>query len=112
MTKPGGKIMVLYQTRGMERLRERDAALIQLALPGEDLPRLEFRGGFLPHTIQAAWESLHDRLENGGTAEFVRFALLATLLAPCAALANALSAERPGRFTTHCTSLLLEVTVL
>lgn len=112
MMKPGGKVIVFYQTRGMERVKQRDATLIHSGLPGEDLPRLEFRGGFLSHSVQAVWESLHDRLENGGTREFVRFALLATLLAPFAALANAISSPHPGRHTVHCTSLLLEVTVV
>lgn len=112
MMKPGGKVIVFYQTKGMERVKQRDATLIHSGLPGEDLPRLEFRGGFLSHSVQAVWESLQDRLENGGTSEFIRFAILATLLAPFAALANVLPSREPGRHTANCTSLLLEVTVV
>ncbi len=112
MMKPGGKVVVFYQTKGMQRVKERDTVLIHSGLPGEDLPQLDFRGGFLSHSVQAMWELLQDRLENGGTREFIRFAFLATLLAPLALLANMSASRQPGRFKANCTSLLLEVTVV
>jgi hypothetical protein len=111
LMRQGGRILVFCQTKGLERLRMRDAVLIHNGLPGADLPQLEFRGGFLAHTMQALWEALLDRLQNGGRVEYLRFAVLATALAPFALLANAL-APRAGDYRRSCTSLLLELTVL
>jgi hypothetical protein len=108
-----GEVIVFYRTRGFDKVSQRDFTLIQRALPGSDLPALEFRGGWLPFLVRAAWDHLHTGLQVGSVRSMLGFAAAALALGPLALLANWLSLRRtPGRFVYPCTSLVLRVTVI
>jgi hypothetical protein len=113
LIRPGGRIVMLYQTRGLERILQRDLELIHNGLPPLDLPHLEFRGGTLAMLVQSLWERELLDLDGGGALRLLRFALLAAATAPLAAAAN-IAARRAdvGRVGRSCTSLLLDVRVL
>lgn len=111
--KKGGKIIVFYRTRGLDHVQARDYALIENAFPQCDLAELYFRGGRLLYWLQRLWEEERPRVGRGGFLDYLRFAAIAALIAPCAALANwkslkAVHDEVPRR----CTSMCLEVTVM
>ena len=113
LVRKGGKIMVFYQTRGAERVIERDFQLISDGMPESDVGELQIRGGRLLYLIQKAWEAGRVRAQSGRVSDLVRFGLTAAFVGPIAAVAARMEGEAgSGNFRAACTSLFLEVTVI
>jgi hypothetical protein len=111
--RPGGHIVVLCRTRGIEQVPERDFQLIAGALPERDVAVLTFRGGFFGYVAQRVWDRALARAASGHAWDLIRLGLIAGLLAPVALLGNWRALRRePGRYTGFCTSLVLEIAVV
>jgi hypothetical protein len=112
MMRPGGRILVLCRTRGVEQILERDFALISGGMPERDVAEIRFRGGFASYATQRVWASALARTASGRSWDLLRLGIVSALVAPFALFANraALRSE-PGRFPAFCTSVVLEVTV-
>jgi len=113
LMRPGGRVVMFYQTRGLERIGMRDLDVIHHGLPSADLPELEFRGSYLSMLAQSFWEREQESVEGGGTLALLKLAVVAALTAPLAAIGNWTSSiGDPGRIRPACTSLLLQVKIL
>lgn len=111
--KKGGTIIVFYQTKGSERVMERDFNLIANGMSESDAGELHIRGGYFAYLAQQLWESSRGRSQSGRTLDLIRFAIVAALVAPLALIANRRSISRePGTFTRACTSLCLQVKII
>ncbi len=113
IVRPGGTIMVVFHTRGMQRVPMRDFQFIAGGMPASDIGHLQVRGGFVRFETQWLWEWARRRTESGRAADLVLRTAIAVLLAPLSAWGNWRAGGEPLEHPTdHCTSLLLEVKIL
>jgi hypothetical protein len=114
MVRPGGRIVVLYRTHGVEVLGPRDISFIVGALPVSDLAVVWFRGGRLSSWLQRRWDEALAGIRTGRRAGAARFVTLALLTAPLTYLANRLAQRRadPGEVPRGCTSVCIDIQVL
>ena len=112
MVKKAGYIVVLYRTRGVEQVLERDFRLIADGMPECDVSELEIRGTKYSVYAQKLWETARKKAETGGSINLMQLCLIAPVMVFCAAIGNreARTAD-PGVFKKSCTSLLLKVKV-
>lgn len=113
LTKKGGQIVVLCQSRGIERVPERYFKLIAYGMPDYDLGKLEMRGSWLSYSAQGLWETARRKAESGRAIDLIQFAMTGLMVSVFAALANRFSqGDHLGTYKKSCTSLLLRVTVV
>ena len=110
--KKGGHIVVLYRTRGIEHVMERDFSLIATGMPECDFSELEVRGNNYSLYAQKLWETARKKAEQGGIINLAQLSIIAPLMLLLAMNGNRISrCSAPGSFRKACTSLLLRVKV-
>jgi len=113
LVQKGGYIVVLYRTRGVEQVLERDFRLIANGMPECDFSELEIRGTKYSVYAQKLWETARKKAEAGGGINLMQLCIIAPTMLLLAAIGNrASSAADLGAFKQSCTSLLLKVKVV
>jgi len=114
LVRPGGHIVVLYRTHGVEPLAPRDVSFIMGALPTSDVAVVSYRGGRLSSRLQRRWDERLAGIRKRRRVAAARFAVAALLQAPIAWLVNR-AAQRhasSGEVPPGCTSVLIDITVV
>src|SRR5262249_51371018 len=88
MVRPGGHIMVLYRTHGVEVLAPRDVSSLVSALPDTDIAVVWYQGGSLTAWLQRQWDERLAGLRKRRRVGAVKFVMTALLGAPLTWLAN------------------------
>jgi hypothetical protein len=114
MVRPGGHIVVLYRTHGVESLAPRDISFIVGALPVTDLAVVWYRGGRLLSWLQRRWDERLGGIRKRRGVGTVRFVVTALLALPVTWLANHAARRRDGsgELPPGCTSVVMDITVL
>ena len=113
LVQKGGYIVVLYRTRGVEQVLERDFRLIANGMPECDFSELEIRGTKYSVYAQKLWETARKKAEAGGGINLMQLCIIAPTMLLLAAIGNRAShAADLGAFKQSCTSLLLKVKVV
>jgi hypothetical protein len=113
LVQKGGYIVVLYRTRGVEQVLERDFRLIANGMPECDFSELEIRGTKYSVYAQKLWETARKKAEAGGGINLMQLSIIAPTMLLLAAIGNRASrAADLGVFKKSCTSLLLKVKVV
>jgi hypothetical protein len=114
MIRPGGHIVVLYRTHGVEGLAPRDVSFIVGALPASDVAVVWYRGGVVLARLQRHWDEMLGSLRKRRRVSSIRFVITALLAAPMTWLVNRVADRRArrGEPPRGCTSVLMDITVL
>lgn len=112
LMRKGGYIIVLYRTRGIEQVLERDFRLIANGMPNSDFSEMEIRGTEYSVYAQRLWEKARRKAEKGGAINLMQLFIIAPLMLLSSAIGNRASRKADlGSFKNPCTSLLLKVKV-
>ena len=114
MVRPGGHIVVLYRTHGIEVLAPRDVSFLVSALPDTDIAVVWYQGGSLTAWLQRQWDERLAGLRKRRRVGSVKFVMTALLGAPLTWLANRAAARRvgSGEVPRGCTSVLMDITIV
>jgi hypothetical protein len=114
MVRPGGHIVVLYRTHGMELLAARDISFITGALPASDVAVVWYRGGRVISALQRRWDEALAGFRRRRYVGGARFIVAALFSAPATWVANRAAERRAerGELPRGCTSVLMDITVL
>ena len=114
MVRPGGHIVVLYRTHGVEPLAPRDISFIVGAFPSSDIAIVQYRGGRLPSRLQRLWDERLAGIRKRRHVGSVRFVIAALLKAPLTWLFNRAAERRidSGELPRGCTSVLMDITIV
>jgi len=112
LMRKGGYMVVLYRTRGLEQVLERDFRLIANGMPNSDFSEMEIRGTGYSVYAQRLWEKVRRKTERGGATNLMQLFIIAPLMLLSSAIGNRISRKSDlGSFKNPCTSLLLKVKV-
>jgi hypothetical protein len=114
MVRPGGHIVVLYRTHGVEVLAPRDISFIVGALPVCDVAVVWYRGGRLAAGLQRTWDEMLAGMRRRRRIGAARFVVTSLLAAPITWFTSRAGQRRAGlgEVPRGCTSVLMDITVL
>ena len=110
--RSGAQVLVLYRTRGIDWIFERDFDLIADGLPRSDIGHLEFRGSWPAKVAQRLWDASARVAARGKVKEMVMLPVLGAAVGTLSLLANWCRDRGQGySFNPNTTSVLLTITV-